>query len=161
MFLPLLTILMYNSHWANSFLSRGRKMGFQSQKKKGAISDINVTPLVDVMLVLLVIFMVTAPLMLNGIKLNLPKTKEVNPINLNASQVILSFSKSEEYFLGKNKILANEMIPLLKKAMEEQKTEVLFLRADFSLSYGKVARLMSFLKRGGIHNIALVTQVEN
>ena len=56
-------------------------MGFSVNKKKGAISDINVTPLVDVMLVLLIIFMVTAPLMLNGIKLELQKTKEVNPIN--------------------------------------------------------------------------------
>ena len=70
-------------------------MGMGGRKKKGAISDINVTPLVDVMLVLLVIFMVTAPLMLNGIKLDLPKTKEVNPVNLNNTQVILSFSKSE------------------------------------------------------------------
>ncbi len=131
-----------------------------SGKKKGAISDINVTPLVDVMLVLLIIFMVTAPLMLNGIKLNLPKTKEVNPINLNSTQVILSFSKSEEYFLGKDKILANEIIPQIKRQFKSTKSEVLFLRADFSLSYGKVAKLMSYLKRGGINQIALVTITE-
>ncbi len=132
-------------------------MGFSTGKKKGAISDINVTPLVDVMLVLLVIFMVTAPLMLNGIKLDLPKTKEVNPVNLNAKQVILSFSKSEEYFLGKDKVLTTELIPMIKDQFKNNKTETLFLRADFALSYGKVARLMSFLKRGGIHQIALVT----
>ena len=129
-------------------------------KKKGAISDINVTPLVDVMLVLLIIFMVTAPLMLNGIKLDLPKTKEVNPINLNSTQVILSFSKNEEYFLGKNKIVSSEMLPLIKEQFKENKTEVLFLRADYTLSYGKVAKLISFLKRGGIKQIALVTSTE-
>ncbi len=136
-------------------------MAFNVGKKKGSISDINVTPLVDVMLVLLIIFMVTAPLMLNGIKLDLPKTKEVNPINLNATQVILSFSKSEDYFLGKDKILANEIIPEIKKQFKTNKTETLFLRADFNLPYGKVARLMSFLKRGGIHQISLVTITEN
>jgi len=130
-------------------------------KKKGAISDINVTPLVDVMLVLLIIFMVTAPLMLNGIKLDLPKTKEVNPINLNSTQVILSFSKNEDYYLGKNKIVSSEMLPLIKEQFKENKTEVLFLRADYTLSYGKVAKLISFLKRGGIKQIALVTSTED
>ena len=137
-------------------------MAFNTGKKKGgAISDINVTPLVDVMLVLLIIFMVTAPLMLNGIKLDLPKTKEVNPINLNATQVILSFSKSEEYFLGKDKILANEIVPEIQKEFKKNNTDTLFLRADFNLPYGKVARLMSFLKRGGIHHISLVTVTED
>jgi biopolymer transport protein TolR len=136
-------------------------MAFNTGKKKGAISDINVTPLVDVMLVLLIIFMVTAPLMLNGIKLDLPKTKEVNPVNLSATQVILSFSKSEDYFLGKDRILANEIIPEIKKQFKNNKTETLFLRADFNLPYGKVARLMSFLKRGGIHSISLVTVTED
>lgn len=136
-------------------------MGFSVGKKKGAISDINVTPLVDVMLVLLIIFMVTAPLMLNGIKLDLPKTKEVNPINLNATQVILSFSKSEEYFLGKDKILINEVLPEIKKQFKSNKTETLFLRADFNLPYGKVARLMSFLKRGGVEHISLVTVTDD
>lgn len=132
-------------------------MAFNIGGKKGAISEINVTPLVDVMLVLLIIFMVTAPLMLNGIKLELPKTKEVNPINLNSTQVILSFTKNEEYFLGKDRILAQEIIPEIKKEFKKNNSEVLFLRADFALSYGKVAKLMSFLKRGGIQHIALVT----
>ncbi len=137
-------------------------MAFNTGKKRGgAISDINVTPLVDVMLVLLVIFMVTAPLMLNGIKLDLPKTKEVNPVNLNATQVILSFSKSEDYFIGKDKMLMNELIPEIKKQFKANKTDTVFLRADFGLAYGKVARLMSFLKRGGIHKIALVTITED
>ncbi len=130
-------------------------------KKKGTISDINVTPLVDVMLVLLIIFMVTAPLMLNGIKLELPKTKEVNPINLNATQVILSYSKNEDLFLGKDKLLVNEIIPEIKRQFKVNKSEILFLRADFNLPYGKVAKLMSFLKRGGINQISLVTITED
>lgn len=136
-------------------------MAFNTGKKKGAISDINVTPLVDVMLVLLVIFMVTAPLMLNGIQLDLPKTKEVNPVNLTAKQVVLSISKTEEFFIGKDKILESEIVPIIEKLFKENKTDTVFLRADFGLQYGKVARVMSFLKRGGIHKIALVTMTEN
>lgn len=136
-------------------------MAFNTGKKKGSISDINVTPLVDVMLVLLVIFMVTAPMMLNGIKLDLPKTKEVNPINLNSTQVILSLSKSEDYYLGKDKLLIGELIPEIQKQFKENKTDTVFLRADFGLAYGKVAKLMSFLKRGGINKIALVTVTED
>lgn len=136
-------------------------MAFNTGKKKGSISDINVTPLVDVMLVLLVIFMVTAPLMLNGIQLDLPKTKEVNPVNLNSTQVILSLSKSEEYYLGKDKILFSEIIPEIQKQFKTNKTDTVFLRADFGLAYGKVASLMSHLKKGGIHKIALVTITED
>ena len=136
-------------------------MAFNIGRKKGSISEINVTPLVDVMLVLLVIFMVTAPMMLNGIKLDLPKTKEVNPINLNATQVILSLSKSEDYYIGKDKMLIGELIPEIQKQFKLNKTDTVFLRADFALAYGKVAKLMSFLKRGGINKIALVTVTED
>ena len=75
-------------------------MAFELNKNNKAISEINVTPLVDVMLVLLVIFMITAPLMLNGIDLTLPKTKEVNSVNLNPNQVVLSFTKNGEFYLG-------------------------------------------------------------
>lgn len=135
-------------------------MAFNVGKEKKAISDINVTPLVDVMLVLLVIFMITAPLMLNGIKLDLPKTKEVNPLNLNTTQVVLSYTLEEELFLGKDKILNEEVIGEIKSQFEKNKTKTLFLRADFGISYGKVAKLMSFLKRGGISQIALVTELE-
>ncbi|MDD0853892.1 biopolymer transporter ExbD [Halobacteriovorax sp. GB3] len=127
---------------------------------KGSISEINVTPLVDVMLVLLVIFMITAPLMLNGIKLDLPKTKDVNKLNLTAKQVILSYAKTGEFFIGKDKVLEKELIDVVKTSFKSTKTDTLFLRADFGLEYGSVAKLMSHLKRGGITKIALVTEIE-
>lgn len=128
--------------------------------KKGAIADINVTPLVDVMLVLLVIFMITAPLMLNGIKLELPKTKEVNPMNLTTQQVVLSLTLSGELFLGKDRVLENEVTDLVRERFKEAKSEVLYLRADYGIKYGSVAKLVSFLKKAGITNIALVTEIE-
>ena len=128
--------------------------------KRGTISEINVTPLVDVMLVLLVIFMITAPLMLNGIKLELPKTREVNPMNLTTQQVVLSLTLSGELFLGKDKVLKSEVLPLVKERFKEAKSEILYLRADYGIKYGAVAKLMSFLKSSGITNIALVTEIE-
>lgn len=137
----------------------GASVGNNKGRKK-VVSEINVTPLVDVMLVLLVIFMITAPLMLNGIKLDLPKTKEVNRVNLNSTQIILSYTRSGEYFLGEQKVLRNELISEIGSMIKSGQSDTVFLRADFSMEYGKVASLMSHLKKGGIHKIALVTEVE-
>lgn len=135
-------------------------MAFNTGDKKGPISEINVTPLVDVMLVLLVIFMITAPLMLNGIKLELPKTEEVNRVNLQTKQVILSYTRAQEFFIGQDKVLKDELIPEIGKLFKERETQVLFLRADYGLNYGDVAKLMSYLKRAGITQIAMITELE-
>ena len=135
-------------------------MGFSIKKQHGPMSEINVTPFVDVMLVLLIIFMITAPLMLNGIKLDLPQTREVNKFNISANQVILSFTKSGNFFLGKNKVLYSELQNLILDKFNENNTTTLYLRADYGISYGKVAKLMSYLKTSGIVNIALITETE-
>jgi len=135
-------------------------MGFKNPSDGESIADINVTPLVDVMLVLLVIFMITAPLMLNGINLELPKTAEVNPMNLSTQQVILSLTKSEDLFIGDVKFGKDEIITKVKSKFLETKTNVLYLRADYTIPYGKVAKLMSHLKSEGISQIALVTETE-
>lgn len=136
-------------------------MAFNTGDKKGPISEINVTPLVDVMLVLLVIFMITAPLMLNGIKLELPKTQEVNRVNLQTEQVILSYTRAQEFFLGQDKVLKDELVSEIGKRFKERETQVLFLRADYGLNYGDVAKLMSYLKRAGITQIAMITELED
>lgn len=135
-------------------------MAFGGNNNGGPVSDINVTPLVDVMLVLLVIFMVTAPLMFNGIELTLPKTEESNVMNITADQVVLSFTASGEFYLGKNKILKNELINIIKGELQQRKSQTLFLRADYKLDYGRVAKLMSYLKANQINQIALVTEIE-
>lgn len=131
-----------------------------SKGKKGAIADINVTPLVDVMLVLLVIFMITAPLMLNGINLELPKTKEVNPMSLTTEQVVVSLTLSNELFIGQDKVLKSEIVKLIQEKFKEAKSDIIYLRADYGIKYGSVAKLMSFLKKSGITKIALVTEIE-
>jgi biopolymer transport protein TolR len=137
-------------------------MGFQmGSGKKGPVSDINVTPLVDVMLVLLVIFMVTAPMLFSGINLKLPKTQKVNTLGLRQELVILSVTESEQFFLGKNVVSQKDLVPSILKTFKENKTDVVYLRADYNLRYEKVAKLIAQLKKAGVSNIALVTELES
>lgn len=136
-------------------------MGMQmGSGKKGPVSDINVTPLVDVMLVLLVIFMVTAPMLFSGINLKLPKTQKVNSVGLRDELVILSITESEQFFLGKIAVSQKDLIPSILNQFKKNKTDVVYLRADYNLRYEKVAKLIATLKKAGVSNIALVTEVE-
>jgi biopolymer transport protein ExbD len=136
-------------------------MGMQmGSGKKGPVSDINVTPLVDVMLVLLVIFMVTAPMLFSGINLKLPKTQKVSTVGLRQELVILSITDSEKFYLGKKVISPKELVPAILKQFKQNKTDVVYVRADYNLRYEKVAKLIANLKKAGVSNIALVTEVE-
>ena len=135
-------------------------MAFSLKDIKGPISDINVTPLVDVMLVLLVIFMVSAPLMFSGVNLDLPKTNKVSNLKLTQDQVILSINRAGEFFVGKEKYLKDELLGVIASEMKEKKTKTVFLRADYGLDYGNVARTISALKKAGISQISLVTEIE-
>lgn len=136
-------------------------MGMQmGSNKKGPVSEINVTPLVDVMLVLLVIFMVTAPMLFSGVNLKLPKTQKVNNIGLRPELVILSITETEQFFLGKTAILQKDIVPSILNQFKKNNTDVVYLRADYNLKYEKVAKLIANLKKAGVSNIALVTEVE-
>jgi biopolymer transport protein TolR len=135
-------------------------MAFQLNNKKKVIADINVTPLVDVMLVLLVIFMISAPLMFSGVKLDLPKTKKVHNLRLTKKQVVLSLKASGEYFVGTEKYLVDELFDVITKQLNETQLKTLYIRADETLPYGKVAKVMSLLKSKGITKLALVTEIE-
>ncbi len=136
----------------------GMQMG--SGNKKGPVSEINVTPLVDVMLVLLVIFMVTAPMLFSGIQLKLPKTQKVNNLGLRQELVILSITEAEQFFLGKDPVAEKDLVSSILKKFKASQTDVVYLRADYNLRYEKVAKLVANLKKAGVSNIALVTEVE-
>ncbi len=136
-------------------------MGMNLGGKKGPVSEINVTPLVDVMLVLLVIFMVTAPMLYSGIDLKLPKTQKVNNVGLKPELVVLSVTGSEQYYLGKNLVTQKDLIPSILKQFKTNGTDIVYLRADYALKYEIVAKLIANLKKSGVSNIALVTEVEN
>jgi len=122
-------------------------------------ATINVTPLVDVMLVLLVIFMVTAPLLQQGVEVNLPKATNA-PLKGTEEQVVLSIDKSGALFLGAGnrvelKDLGKRVAAILdRRAPEEQK---IYIKGDTGLSYGVVMQVMGKLHEGGIHQIGLVS----
>jgi biopolymer transport protein TolR len=125
----------------------------------GAISDINVTPLVDVMLVLLIIFMVTAPLITQGVEVDLPKTK-AQTLDGDETKTVLSLSKDKKIYLGTNEespIALEELETKLKTNAKLQADKEIFLHADRNLSYGYVIDIMAIIKRAGIERLGMVT----
>lgn len=120
------------------------------------LSEINVTPFVDVMLVLLVIFMVTTPLMEKGIDVNLPKepAKDVEIIE----KAIITVNKRQEIFLNGRKIPIYEIETALKKAYNGRTDREVFLRADKELPYGFIVKIMSKVKNAGIDKLGMVTE---
>lgn len=121
------------------------------------MSDINMTPLVDVMLVLVVIFIITAPLMTSAIKLDLPKTSATNPVDV-PKFVTVVIDKSGQVFLNEQATSLTQLTDSLKQiAIVKSDTEVQ-LRADETVAYGKVAEVMGVTQQAGLNRIGFVTQ---
>ena len=131
----------------------------QSKKKREPISEINVTPFVDVMLVLLVIFMITAPLLTTGIKINLPESS-AKVISEKKEPVTVTIKRNGDIFLQKKKINQKELVKKLfelKKLNEDLK---IYIRGDKDLNYGQVIRLMGTINKAGFKKVALVTKLQ-
>jgi biopolymer transport protein TolR len=143
-------------------MGMGSMQSGQSGKmnKRSMVSEINVTPFVDVVLVLLVILMATAPLMYSQLNLHLPKTQKVSKFSLQKAQIILSIDSMGDLYVGKEKLLPQEVIAYLKGQITKKKTDQIFIRAHKDLPYGKVAKIMTQLKMNGLNNLSLLTQVE-
>ena len=126
--------------------------------RRAPMADINVTPLVDVMLVLLIIFMVTAPLLTAGVQVNLPESR-AKPLDQDQKPVQISVDQQGLIFLDNSEVSEEALPGLLEdiaKARGEDKPQV-FLRADLRLEYGKVMRVMGELNRVGLNKVSLVT----
>lgn len=134
----------------------GRGKG-RRRRNAAPMSEINVTPFVDVMLVLLIIFMVAAPLLTVGVPLNLPES-EANPLPV-ASEVPLTINLASDgqIFLQKTPIAYEELALRLPSIAAEREDGRVFLRADAALDYGSVALIMGLLNKTGFNSIALVT----
>lgn len=132
-------------------------MAFNLGKQKKAISDINVTPLVDVMLVLLVIFMISAPLLFNGVELKLPKTQKTKPVQLKEEQIVVSITREQKIYLGEIEVNQKTLLTKLSQKLSSPE-ELVFLRADTQIPYGNVADVLSLLRKNGIVNLALITE---
>ena len=120
------------------------------------MADINVTPMVDVMLVLLIIFMVTAPLIEQGVKVDLPKTKAPN-IDSAQPKMILAITKERTISLGETEIPYAELKDKLSTNERLRREKELYLRADRNLPYGFVVDIMAIIKDAGVENLGMVT----
>jgi biopolymer transport protein TolR len=121
------------------------------------MSDINVTPLVDVMLVLLIIFMVTAPMMMQGVEVNLPKTT-TRHIKTREDPLLLTVNKKREIFLERHKIKLEGLDIKIKKIFENRREKEVLLRADKDVPYGFVIKVIANVKRAGIDKLGMVTE---
>jgi len=134
-------------------------MSFEElSSNEGAISQINVTPMVDVMLVLLVIFMVAAPILQQGVELELPK-QTIAPIEGEGEQLVISIDKEGAIFIGKdNRVELKDLGPRLKAILERRKDQRVFVRADRRVVYDTVMAVMGQMRRNGIFKVGLITE---
>jgi biopolymer transport protein TolR len=121
-----------------------------------ALADINITPLVDVVLVLLIIFMVTAPVLQSGIDVNVPKTRTVKQIT--EERLVLTINKDQRVFLGNDAININEIGSKLRQKIRDPRNQSIFLRADENVPFGAFATVMDAVKQAGFSTVSIVTQ---
>ncbi len=131
-------------------------MAFSNNNKR-SFSEINVTPLVDVMLVLLIIFMVTAPMMQQGIKVDLPQAR-AQSFKAQEEKLMITVTRDEKIFVNKNPYTLDELGKTLKAIQAYRKDKQVFLKADKDVPYGFVVRVMSEIKTAGIQELGMVTE---
>jgi len=124
---------------------------------KKMMSDINVTPFVDVMLVLLIIFMVTAPMMMQGVEVNLPKT-ETRRIKSQEDPLILTINKKKEIFIETHRIKLEDLEEKALRIFANRREKEILLRADKDVPYGFVIKVVSRIKKAGIEKLGMVTE---
>ena len=129
------------------------------QTSKGtqtSLSEINMVPFVDVVLVLLIIFMITAPILQSGIEIDVPKTKTMKDVN--QDRIVVSIDKSQRVFLGNDPVNINEIGAKLRQRIRDPQHQSIFVRADENIPFGVFATVMDAVKQSGITNVSIVTQ---
>lgn len=125
------------------------------RRRMGGVNEINVTPLIDVMLVLLVIFMVTAPLLTTGVQVDLPKVKSA-PMQTDDSKLLLIVTADEHVYLGKDEITSDVEDRLKTNARLQEEKEV-YVQADENVKYGVVLRVMAAARSAGVEKLGMIT----
>src|SRR5262249_24392014 len=136
--------------------------GRRRHRRRPVMAEINVTPMVDVMLVLLIIFMVSAPLLTVGVPLDLPQT-QAKTLDLNQEPLTVSVNANGQVYLQNTEIAVEELVPKLQAITEARGSgaeERIFVRGDQKLAYGTVMKVMGRLQAAGFRKVALVTDVE-
>jgi biopolymer transport protein TolR len=141
--------------------SAGVSVGKRRHRRKPVMAEINVTPMVDVMLVLLIIFMVAAPLLTVGVPLDLPQT-QAKSLEQDKEPLTVSVNTKGEVFLQNSEIKIDELVPKLQAVTQARggTDERIYVRGDKKVDYGKVMQVMGRLSAAGFRRVALVTEVE-
>ena len=125
-------------------------------RTRTSLSEINVTPFVDVMLVLLIIFMVTAPILESGIEVDLPKTRTVKAVDV--EKVVITIDRRQTLYIGNDAININLLGSTVSQRLQGSANTPVFIRADQSVPFGTFARVIDTLKQAGVTNINIVTE---
>ncbi len=135
-------------------------MAFVSEMRpRRASAEINITPFVDVMLVLLIIFMVAAPLMQQGIDVDLPQTT-TQALRVQDNPLILSVKRDGSYFLGRSEVQLENLVSKLEAIFEARASKEIYLRADRSAPYGTVVKAMAAAREAGSNQLGIITEPE-
>jgi biopolymer transport protein TolR len=142
-------------------MAAGRKGGRRRRgvPRYGAMADINMTPFIDVMLVLLIIFMVAAPLLATGVAVDLPQTKSA-PLNIEQKPVSISIDEKGQIFLMDQPVTIENLVDKLKEAAKTGGDERVYVRGSKAVNYGRVAEVMSLVTGAGFKKVALITEPE-
>ena len=135
------------------------RLNSKKYKKNKTISQINVTPFVDVMLVLLIVFMITAPLLTVGVSVDLPKTK-ASQLNSKGDPIIISIKKNGELFIQEREIDSLQLLPRLKAISSGNKNLKIYVRGDKNVPYGLVLDTIAKIKGSGFKKVALVAKLQ-
>jgi len=125
-------------------------------RTQSSLAEINVVPLVDVVLVLLIIFMITAPIIQSGIEINVPKTRTVK--ELTQERLVVSINRAQELFLDNTRVNINELEEKLKAKIKNPEQAMIYLRADEEVPFGSITKVMDRARQAGIENINVVTE---
>ncbi|CAH1660140.1 MULTISPECIES: protein TolR [unclassified Chelatococcus] len=127
------------------------------RRKHGAIADINMTPFIDVMLVLLIIFMVAAPLLTAGVPLDLPQTS-AKPINVDQKPLTVSINAEGRVYLNEDEVQPSDVVSRLQARAQEGMEQRIYVRGAKNVNYGRVAEIMSLITAAGFKKVALITE---
>ena len=127
-----------------------------SGRTQTSLSEINVTPLVDVVLVLLIIFMLTAPVLQSGIEVSVPQTRNVKQIS--EERLVVTINAKQEVFLGNDPVNINQLPDKIRAKVRDPQGQSVYVRADENVTFGAFATVMDAVKSSGITNVSIVTQ---
>jgi len=146
---------------AASVIGNGTSSGSHKRRRRAVMSEINVTPFVDVMLVLLIVFMVSAPLLTVGVPIELPRS-QAKSLEQDREPLTLSVNVDGQIFLQNAPIKIDELVPKLKAITDARGglDEQIYVRGDKKIDYGTMMRVMGRLSAAGYHRVSLVTEVE-